>query len=195
MNLIYDLVYQYAIRFLWLACAAYWLLSASKVKATARQESIASRAAHLVPMTIVILLLIAPPGLPWGFLGGRMLPGGPAMHWIGVAVVAAGLTFAVWARRHLGTNWSGTVTVKSDHKLVRSGPYRFVRHPIYSGGLLAVAGTAIARGEWHALLALLILFATCWWKLQREERWMGETFGEDYAKYRAEVSALIPFVL
>jgi protein-S-isoprenylcysteine O-methyltransferase Ste14 len=87
------------------------------------------------------------------------------------------------------------VTVKSDHELIRSGPYRFVRHPIYSGMLLAMAGTSVARGEWRGLLAVLILFVTLWWKLQHEERWMGETFGDDYAKYRSEVSALIPFVI
>ena len=195
MDLLYDLLYKYVIPFLWLACAVYWLLSASKVKATAREESIASSAAHLVPMFVAILLLFGPASLPWGFLGERMLPGGPATHWIGAAVVAVGLAFAAWARVHLGKNWSGTVTLKSDHELIRSGPYRFVRHPIYSGGLLAMAGTVVARGEWRGLLAVLILFATLWWKLQLEERWMGETFGEDYTKYRSEVSALIPFVI
>lgn len=189
-----DLLYKYVIPFLWLAWAVYWLLSASKVKATAREESIASRAAHLVPM-IVAILLVMPLPLPWGFLGKRMLPGGPATHWIAAAVVAAGLAFTVWARVHLGKNWSGTVTVKRDHELIRSGPYHFVRHPIYSGALLAVAGTAIARGEWRGLLAVLILFAALWRKLQHEERWMGEAFGEDYAKYRSEVAALIPFVI
>lgn len=190
-----DLLYQYVIPFLWLAIVVYWVLSASKVKATAREEPIGSRAAHLVPMTVAILLLIAPRSLPWGVLGERMFSGGPATHWIGAAVVAAGLAFAAWARAHLGKNWSGTVTLKSDHELIRSGPYRFVRHPIYSGGLLAMAGTVVARGEWRGLLAVLIMFATLWWKLQREERWMGEAFGEDYSKYQAEVYALIPFVI
>jgi protein-S-isoprenylcysteine O-methyltransferase Ste14 len=144
---------------------------------------------------MVALLLIVPLRLPLGFLSDRMHPGGPTTHWIAAAVVAAGLAFATWARVHLGRNWSGTVTVKSDHELIRSGPYRFVRHPIYSGALLAVAGTSIARGEWRGLPAVLVLFAALWRKLQLEERWMGEAFGEDYAKYRSEVSALIPFVI
>jgi len=190
-----DLLYQYVIPFLWLASAVYWVLSASRVKATAREESIASRTAHLVPMAVAVLLLFAPRSLPWGVIGERMFAGGPATHWIGAAAVAAGLAFAAWARVHLGKNWSGTVTVKSDHELIRSGPYRFVRHPIYSGGLFAMAGTVVARGEWRGLLAVLIMFAAVWWKLQREELWMGEAFGENYAKYRSEVSALIPFVI
>jgi len=190
-----DLLYRYVIPFLWLACFVYWVLSAARVKTTAREESIASRAAHLVPMTVAIILLFAPRSLPWGVLGERMFPDGPVTHWIGAAVVAAGLAFAIWARVHLGKNWSGTVTLKSDHELIRSGPYRFVRHPIYSGGLLAMAGTVVARGELRGLLGVLIMFATMWWKLRREERWMGEAFGGEYAKYRSEVYALIPFVI
>jgi protein-S-isoprenylcysteine O-methyltransferase Ste14 len=195
MDSLYELFYDYAIRCLWLTWAAYWLLSAYGVKAAARRESIFSSAMHLVPITVAVLLLFAPSSLPWGHLGERMLPSEPASRWLGIAIVAAGLAFAVWGRVHLGNNWSGRVTVKSDHKLIRSGPYRFVRHPIYSGILLAATGTAIARGEWRALLALGILFATLWWKLRFEERWMGEIFGEGYAKYRSEVSALIPFVI
>jgi len=190
-----DVLYQYVIPFLWLAISVYWLLSASKVKTTAREESIVSRAAHLMPMTGAILLLFGPRSWPWGVLGERMFSGGPATHWIGAAVVAAGLAFAAWARAHLGENWSGTVTVKRDHELIRSGPYRFVRHPIYSGGLLAMAGTVVARGEWRGLLAVLIMFAVVWRKLQHEERWMSEAFGDNYAKYRSEVYALIPFVV
>jgi protein-S-isoprenylcysteine O-methyltransferase Ste14 len=130
-----------------------------------------------------------------GFLGERVLPDGPTVHWIAAAIVAAGLAFTVWARIHLGRNWSGTVTVKNDHELIRSGPYRFVRHPIYSGALLAIAATSFARGDWRGPLAVLILFVTLWRKLQHEERWMCEAFGEDYAKYRSEVFALIPFVI
>lgn len=189
-----DLLSKFVIYFMWLAWAVYWWLSASKVKATARQESLASRAAHGVPMIVTVLLII-PPRLPLGILGDRMLPGGPTTYWIGAAMVAAGLAFAAWARGHLGSNWSGTVTVKSEHELIRSGPYRFVRHPIYSGMLLAVMGSAIARGEWRGLLGVLILLVALWRKLRHEERWMGESFSEEYAKYRSEVCALIPFVI
>ena len=95
----------------------------------------------------------------------------------------------------LGRNWSGVVTVKQDHELIRSGPYRYVRHPIYTGLLIAFAGSAIARGEWRGILALAIVFAALWRKLRLEERWMIETFGDAYLRYRAEVRALIPFVL
>jgi len=117
------------------------------------------------------------------------------VYLVGVLVLAGGLAFTVWARVILGRNWSGTVTLKEGHELIRSGPYRFVRHPIYTGLLVAFAGSAIARGEWRGLVALAIAFAALWRKLKLEERWLGETFGDAYERYRAEVPALIPFLL
>ena len=109
-------------------------------------------------------------------------------------MLAAGIAFAVWARHYLGRNWSGTVTVKQDHELIRSGPYRLVRHPIYTGLLLAILGTAVAFGEWRGLLAFALLTGSLLLKLRVEERFMGESFPNEYARYRAEVPALIPFV-
>lgn len=179
---------------LWMAWAVYWFVAARSVKADRRQESAASRAGHIVPLGIAAALLWLPT-LPGGFLCGRFMPNAPATFYVGVAVLAFGLGFSVWARRVLGRNWSGIVTVKQDHELVRSGPYRRVRHPIYTGLLIAFAGSAIARGEWRGILAVLIVLAALWRKLRLEERWMIETFGDAYLRYRSEVRALIPFVL
>lgn len=89
---------------------------------------------------------------------------------------------------------SATVTVKEDHELVRTGPYRFVRHPIYTGLLLGFIGTAVARAEWRGVLAVALVFISLWRKLKLEERWMGETFGARYASYKREVRALVPFL-
>ena len=123
------------------------------------------------------------------------LPDAPATFWSGFAIVVLGLAFTVWARIVLGRNWSGIVTVKQDHELVTKGPYRWVRHPIYTGLLFAFAGSAIARGEWRGVLAVVIVLAGFWRKLKLEERWMIETFGDAYLRYREKVRALIPFVL
>ena len=178
----------------WVAWMLYWWASSRNVKATRRQESTASRAAHLIPLGFA-LWMIAAPRLPGNFLGGRFIAATPLAMMLGVALVAAGLAFTVWARVHLGRNWSATVTLKDDHELIRSGPYRLVRHPIYTGILVAFAGSALVRGEWRAALAVVIVLAALWRKLRLEERWLEETFGEAYARYRAEVAALIPFVL
>ena len=179
---------------LWLAWAVYWFIAARRVKETRREESPLSRAGHIVPLGIAAWLLWAP-ALPQHFLESRFLPYAPATYWTGAVIVAAGLLFAIWARNVLGRNWSGTVTLKQDHELIRSGPYRYVRHPIYTGLLIAFAGSAIARGEWRGVLALAIAFLALWRKLKLEEQWMIETFGDAYLRYRAEVRALIPFVL
>jgi protein-S-isoprenylcysteine O-methyltransferase Ste14 len=179
---------------LWLAWAVYWFIAARSVKTTRREESPLSRAAHIVPLGIAAWLLWAST-LPGHFLEGRFLPEAPATYWTGVVIVVVGLLFAIWARNVLGRNWSGTVTLKENHELIRSGPYRYVRHPIYTGLLIAFAGSAIARGEWRGLLALGIAFAALWRKLKLEEEWMIETFGDAYRRYRDEVRALIPFVL
>ena len=96
---------------------------------------------------------------------------------------------------HLGRNWSATVTVKQDHELIRTGPYTSVRHPIYTGVLFGFIGTALAVGQWRGVLAVAIVFVAFWRKLRIEERWMNETFGEQYRQYRARTRALIPFLL
>jgi protein-S-isoprenylcysteine O-methyltransferase Ste14 len=179
---------------LWIAWTVYWGIAARSAKADQRRESMASRASYILPLVIAACLLWLP-ALSVGFLGRRFVPDTPATFWTGFAVLALGLAFSIWARRVLGSNWSGIVTVKQDHQLVQSGPYRWVRHPIYTGLLFAFAGTAIARGEWRGVLAVLIVFASFWRKLRIEERWMVETFGAAYLRYRAEVRALIPFVL
>jgi protein-S-isoprenylcysteine O-methyltransferase Ste14 len=187
-------IHAHLIPDLWLAWAIYWWISARSIKAVRRREGAASRAAHVAPL-VVAALLLAPSTLPGGFLCQRLLPASLATFWIGATSVALGLGFSAWARARLGGNWSGTVTIKHGHELIRSGPYAYVRHPIYTGLLAALVGSAIARGEWRGLVAVVIAFAALWRKLKLEERWLIETFGESYACYRAEVAALIPFLL
>ncbi len=105
----------------------------------------------------------------------------------------AGLALAVWARVHLGGNWSGSVTVKEAHELIRSGPYAYVRHPIYTGLIAAVLGTALAADTVRAALGFAIIAAALLRKLRTEGGFMRETFPGEYARYCAEVPALIPF--
>lgn len=178
---------------LWLAWGAYWFISAGGGKAAARKESVISRLGHLLPLFFAWYLLGAN-RLPGGFLCGKAWPATAFSYWSGVALLSLGLAFSVWARLAIGGNWSATVTVKEDHELVRTGPYRFVRHPIYTGLLLGFIGTAVARAEWRGVLAVALVFISLWRKLKLEERWMGETFGARYASYKREVRALVPFL-
>ena len=178
---------------LWGSWSLYWLISARNTKRTERRESLASRASHLAPLFIGIAL-IAMERLPGNALSGHFLARSLATYWTGVALIAAGLGFTVWARVHLGGNWSGTVTLKQSHELVRSGPYARVRHPIYTGLLLAILGSCIVRDEWRAIAGFALVAASFIGKLKIEERWMREAFGDRYTNYAREVRALVPGV-
>ena len=103
--------------------------------------------------------------------------------------------FSIWARFVIAGNWSDFVQVKQDHELIVDGPYRWVRHPIYTGLLLMFAGTALAVGEWRGALAVVVAAAAFWRKLKLEEAVMRHQFGDAYAEYAARVPALVPFVV
>jgi protein-S-isoprenylcysteine O-methyltransferase Ste14 len=186
-------MYSRLIGGLWLLWCLYWFISARGTKSTARRESLASRVTHLTPL-VIGLMLIAFARLPGNLWSGHVLPPSLALYWVGVGLTAAGLGFTVWARVHLGANWSGTVTLKESHELIRSGPYAWVRHPIYTGLLTATLGSAIARDEWRAVIGFALVVASLVWKLKLEERWMREIFGDQYVKYAREVRALVPGV-
>jgi protein-S-isoprenylcysteine O-methyltransferase Ste14 len=185
--------YSRALGLLWGAWALYWLLSALATKQTVRRESLARRLGYVLPL-IIGGVLIGARHAPWaGWLAMRLWPRSPLPPRIGLALVAAGLAFAVWARVHLGRNWSGIVTVKEGHELIRTGPYALVRHPIYTGVITAVLGTAVVSATVRAALGVLIIAVSLVAKSRVEERFMRETFPEQYARYREEVPALVPF--
>jgi protein-S-isoprenylcysteine O-methyltransferase Ste14 len=176
---------------LWGAWALFWVISALNAKTTQRRESAASRLAHVIPL-LVGGVLIAWHWSHWPWLLARLWPRSFSAYCLGIALLAAGLAFAVWARVHLGRNWSGTVTIKEGHELIRSGPYAWVRHPIYTGILTAVLGTAIASGTVHAALGLAVIAAALVRKTRIEEAFLRETFPAEYPRYCAVVPALIP---
>jgi len=170
---------------------AYWWVTSAKVKRSERRESFFSRLVRLVFMLSAISLL-ALPRVPLPILSTRFLPQSEWCFWGGGLITAAGLVFSAWARRQLGANWSQAVTIKEDHDLITRGPYALVRHPIYSGLLLALVGSAVARGEWRGLLAVVLVFLVLWHKLRLEEKWLRAHFGDSYDAYARRVAALVP---
>src|ERR1039457_1916347 len=189
-----PLVYSYLFPAMWLSFLAYWWAISRNVKETERREAIGSRLTRLALLTCAVALLWLP-SVPFPLLGKRFLPLSAWCFWSGSAITAGGLLFAVWARRHLGKNWSQAVTVKEGHELITSGPYALVRHPIYTGLLLAFVGSAVARGEWRGLLASALVFGALWHKLRLEEKWMRVQFGEPYEAYSRQVAAVVPYIM
>ncbi len=183
----------------WSAVGVVWLVSALAVKKAARREAAGSRLLHIAMMAAAFVLLfpslLRRYELPLGPLARRFVPDTPAIAWAGMALTMAGCAFAIWARLLLGGNWSGSVTVKRDHQLIRRGPYTIVRHPIYSGFLLGMLGTAQAMGQWRGLAGLALAFIGWHMKSRKEEDFMVAQFGDAYTAYQHEVKALIPFVL
>lgn len=187
-------LYAYLFPTLWISYLVYWQIMAEDVKTTRRLEPAASRVRRMLLFFAGVFLLL-PPAAHLRLLDWRLLQASTLTFFLGAAVTAAGLLFSVWARLHLGRNWSRSVTIKEDHELIVTGPYALARHPIYTGLLTAFLGTAIAITELRGILALALIFVSLWMKLRLEEQWMGEQFGASYQAYRSRVAALVPFLL
>lgn len=174
----------------WVLFSVYWSIAAKKSAPTMKSESTWSRQFHVLLVNAALLLLLLPvPGLTQRFLPESQV-------WIvaGLAVQGAFVLLAVWARRVLGANWSGEVRIATGHELVRTGPYRWLRHPIYTALLGMYAGTMLVSGEIHAPIAMALVTLAYWRKIRLEEQALGETFGAEYEAYRRETWALAPFV-
>lgn len=178
----------------WIGLALIWVIAATLTKQTARVQTSTSRRLQLVLSAVGFLFLLHP-YMSMGPLGRRLFSESNGAEYAGLAITICGAVLALWARTLLGRNWSAFVTIKQDHEIIRHGPYRVVRHPIYSGFLLSVLGTALAIGEVRVLFAIGFVFLGFWLKLRTEEEFLAEQFGGRYLQYRQQTKALIPFVL
>lgn len=182
----------------WLVLSIYWEIAARNAAATRASESGGSRALHLALINGAMVVAFWPfPGWfdafhAWPF--PRILPELPLWAPLGVACGAAGLLLAIWARRVLGRNWSGKVTLKVAHELIRSGPYRRIRHPIYTGAFLMYLGTALISGRLQGPLALAMVAIAYARKIRQEETLLRGEFGAAYEEYTRESWALFPGV-
>jgi len=177
----------------WIIFLAYWIISALAAKRTAEPQSLLSALAHRIPV-----------GLGWVLLAYQGLPPPMNLVWMprtdgarvmGVVICVLGLFVTIWARRTLAGNWSSDVTFKQGHELVKTGPYRFVRHPIYTGLLVMCLGTGIEIGRLRCLLSLVMVGVGFWIKLKQEEALMLRHFPNEYPAYQKQVKALVPFVI
>ena len=179
---------------LWAGFLAYWWGSALLNRTPLKRKP--SRFGVLTTMTIpacivMIATVLVAPWIATSFILPRTLPVGIA----GLLLLVAGLAIAVWARVHLGTNWTAQPAIRENHTIVRTGPYAFVRNPIYTGLLTGLIGTAIATGTVLSFLIVLVIFVLFLVKIRMEEQFLIEEFGEEYEKYRREVKALVPWVV
>ncbi|HEY4292180.1 isoprenylcysteine carboxylmethyltransferase family protein [Luteibacter sp.] len=179
----------------WYFLLAWWLWSARGTKAAVRGEPWMTRL-FLYWLPLVLAFVLLGPGEWYGhhWLREGIVPHTTPFFATALLIVVAGVALACWSRYLLGRNWSSVVQIKQAHELIEAGPYRYIRHPIYTGILLAFIGTAIQVGDVRGIFAVLIVFVSFWRKLRMEERMLGETFGDVYAAYKRRTSALIPRV-
>jgi protein-S-isoprenylcysteine O-methyltransferase Ste14 len=177
---------------LWIAFTLYWGRASIGDSTISGSESRGSRFIHeiLVNTAFLLLFLQIFPHIP--ARAYRFLPASTILTTAGLILQIAMLILAIWARFHLGLHWRGVIAILGNHRLIRSGPYRVVRHPIYTAMLGMFVGTAMVSGGLYALLGLVLAALAYWRKVRIEEQYLLQAFGEEYARYSRITPALIP---
>jgi protein-S-isoprenylcysteine O-methyltransferase Ste14 len=195
------IIYNSIIILSWAAFLLVWGVTAFFVKRDARGEGYAAAWRRFwVPrlaLGVLVVVLAVRLGRRAGSSGvvfsrGIFTPP-PALGWAAAAFTAIGIGFAIWARVYLGRNWSPRPAVKEHHELVTTGPYAYVRHPIYTGIMLATLGTALL-GTVFAIVMFVVISITFAWRLNKEEKLMLELFPRHYPAYQKRTKRLVPFV-
>jgi protein-S-isoprenylcysteine O-methyltransferase Ste14 len=186
-------VYLRIAQWLWIALLIYWFLGAMRSAPAKRTEGRAWTLLRAL-LTVSVFVLLFSSASRWGWLGARFVSRNPVVSILGLVFTAAGVGLAMWARYVLGRNWSAAVEVKHSHELICGGPYARIRHPIYSGVILGLIGTALLIGEWRGLIALAALTISWLFKAQREEALLATEFGLAFAEHRAHTGMFLPRV-
>jgi protein-S-isoprenylcysteine O-methyltransferase Ste14 len=179
------------VRLCWLELGIYWLITSSNSKENAVNENPGIRVFRHAILALVLFLLLAD-WLWGGILRRRFIPENPMLVWFGAALTFIAVQLAIWARYKLGGNWSDKVVLKVDHELIQTGPYRYLRHPIYTSVILAVAGTALTVGQWRGVVALVLLTANYFVKAAREEKILASNFGDAFASHKRRTGFFLP---
>ena len=179
---------------IWLAFFAGWMLAAFWTKRGAERVTSRRQMYYAIPVVLGFTLLLSS-RLEIEWLNLRFVPRSAPVQVAGLAITVAGMAFAVWARIHLGRNWSSAPMIKEQHELIRSGPYRLVRHPIYTGLLLAAAGSFLVNGKVRGMVGVVLICLGFLIKCRIEEQFMLRTFGSQYDDYRRTTGAIFPRVL
>jgi protein-S-isoprenylcysteine O-methyltransferase Ste14 len=185
------MIWRYLIEGPWIVFVVYWAVGALKTRRTVHKESLASRYGIVVLEVLGFTLLFSERG-DIGVLRRHILPQTYAQAIAGVALTWLGIAIALWARWHLGQYWSARITLKEDHQLIRTGPYAYFRHPIYSGVDLAAIGGALAINRWRCVLGVVLIVLGYGIKARREERMLSMQFGEEFEQHKRQTGFLIP---
>jgi len=190
------LTYLQIIAGIWIIFMAFIYIPSLFFRAPVERMSSRYLQSSIILAVIVIILFIILARYGSGTLLLRVIPDSPLAGITGIVLTITGLGFSAWARIHLGRYWSSMVMVRIGHRIIKTGPYRIVRNPMYTGLFIAFVGAAIAIGELVAFVAIGIGIASIWVKIKAEEEILLEKFGEEYLEYKRDVkAAIIPWIV
>ncbi len=180
---------EIAIAAAWVVWVASWIAAARWADPAAQRPAPGTASLYRIATVVGVVLLVDPferPGAVWRL--------GVGIDWVLVGLALAGLLFTWWARLHLGRLWSSSVTQKAGHRVIDTGPYAIVRHPIYTGLIAAIFATALVKGTLSGIAGAMVITFAFWIKARLEERFLSEQLGADaYDSYRRRVPMLVPF--
>ncbi|HUI87984.1 MAG TPA: isoprenylcysteine carboxylmethyltransferase family protein [Anaerolineales bacterium] len=184
-----DNVYLYLTLVLWALLTIYWMI-------TAKTNSQTSFSSELVPLAKLIgsALIVYVPLLMGGIMAEALYQRSLGAEVVGTLICAAGVGLAIWARNALGKNWSGNVMIQKEHHLIEEGPYHWVRHPIYLGGLLAMLGSSLVIGQVFGFAFCIFCAFGFWMKSRQEEILLAKKFPNEFPPYKQHVKMLLPYI-
>jgi len=180
--------FKLVVEMIWLTFIIYWLINLVGNKRTVRR---AWSGSFIYILAFLIIAKFSP--ILSHYFEHRELPYSKLISYAGIIIMIAGLSVAIWARKTLGANWSGIPTLKENHELIRTGPFHYVRHPIYSGILLLILGNLLALGNFTSGYIFFIAFAVFVIKSRVEERLLNQQFPVEYPEYKKVTKAIIPY--
>lgn len=186
-------IYQEIVIGCWALGVLYWIVAAWSTKRSVERQIPGGRLLVVIVIAVAVDLVLGDARIHLPAIGIR-IPDTPLAGWIGAVICIAGTAFTLWARRTLGANWSGWITFKENHELIQRGPYRIVRHPIYTGALVMVVGSMLAFASQRGIFLFAVVVVALWAKSKQEEAMMTKHFPDQYPEYRKRVKGLIPFV-
>jgi protein-S-isoprenylcysteine O-methyltransferase Ste14 len=175
----------------WLIFFGYWLVSGFRLNKMKRSEPSSQRFSRPA-LTIAILVLLYAAAYRWDILNGPFVPMVWWVPYFTAVLTWIGMAVAVWARYHLGRYWSASVALREGHRLIRSGPYERIRHPIYTGIVTMLAATVLAVDRYRALIAFGLILAGIIWKARKEEALLASEFGSEFEEHRRHTGFFLP---
>jgi protein-S-isoprenylcysteine O-methyltransferase Ste14 len=191
INYLTHNLFETLLVFIWVIFIVYWIISSKRVKETKHFKKVlwGGFTARFLIVLLVIVLWIVP------FFAQRLFELAQIFKVTGILVCIAGLSFSIWARKTLGKNWSANPhETKKDHDLITDGPYKYVRHPIYSGEILALIGTFFATGRLNIFIFFTVFTFGVYMRSRIEDSVMANEFGDKYLEYKEKVGGIIPRV-